>query len=143
MAGETSRCNAGNVRKLPSRGVLSARNASKISRRAWRPTMNFFEISSQVGGSHETDASKVKPNRGDADRCPKCGGFITMLKWLPPFRVELEVFGKALGDVAFGTGDDLILSERFLEAWTREGLKGLHDVTPVEIVRVKPKRFAA
>jgi len=32
--------------------------------------------------------------RGIAPKCLTCGKYIGMLPWLPPFRAELEVWGK-------------------------------------------------
>jgi hypothetical protein len=65
-----------------------------------------------------------------------------MLTWLPPYRVELKLRGKAFGDLSFGTGNDLLISEAFREAWVKECLKGLDRFDPVEIVRIRPVRAA-
>jgi hypothetical protein len=37
---------------------------------------------------------------GEAWRCPECNRFLTMLRWLPPYRVELERWGREYGDFA-------------------------------------------
>jgi hypothetical protein len=65
-----------------------------------------------------------------------------MLSWLPPFRVELRLFGKKFGDMSFGPGDDLLVSDAFQQAWVKEGLKGFDAFDPVEIVRVRPSKAA-
>jgi hypothetical protein len=55
---------------------------------------------------------------------------------LPPYRVEIETWGKAFGDVVFGFGTDLLVSERFASLWKEAGLVGLDGFDPVEIVKV-------
>jgi hypothetical protein len=62
-----------------------------------------------------------------------------MLKWLPPHRVELELLGEAFGDFVEGPGYEILISERFLEAFQAEGLIGLLGFHPVEVVRVRGK----
>lgn len=71
----------------------------------------------------------------DAVRCPQCGRFLTMLEWLPPYRVELERWGREYGDFD-NLGQDMIVSERFAEAFQNNGLKGLSEFEPVEVVNV-------
>ncbi|HSP79360.1 MAG TPA: hypothetical protein VLQ93_12570, partial [Myxococcaceae bacterium] len=60
----------------------------------------FFVLRGGATGSrYEADVEKAEPvNRADAPRCPRCGDFIGMLTWLPPYRVELELYGQELGD---------------------------------------------
>ena len=48
---------------------------------------------------------------GNAIRCPKCNKFMGMLPLLPPIKVEIELFGNNFGDIAFGTGDQILISE--------------------------------
>jgi len=79
-------------------------------------------------------------NVGDAPRCPKCGRFTGMLTWLPPYRVELETWGKHFGDIVEAGGNDLIVSHRFKQLYESHELKGLMRFEPVEIVRVKRHR---
>jgi len=85
------------------------------------------------------DPHNILPTR----RCPACGGPVSMLPWAPPFRAELETWGKRFGDMAFGSGDDLLISERFKDLWLKSGLVGLEGFEPVEIVKVvrRGKRF--
>jgi hypothetical protein len=40
----------------------------------------------------------------EAPRCPTCGRFVGMLKWQPPYRVEMDTWGDHFGDLAFGSG---------------------------------------
>ncbi|KFA90117.1 hypothetical protein [Archangium violaceum] len=101
----------------------------------------FFVLQDDVWGPHDTQGSKVEPiNRGDAPHCPRCGGAIGMLTWLPPYRVELELYGQGWGDFINGPGYNVLISERFAEAFRAEGLTGLLGFHPVDVVRVKRKR---
>jgi hypothetical protein len=81
------------------------------------------------------DADPV--NRGSALECPVCHGAITMLPWLPPYRAELEFWGKEAGDIAFGTGYELLVSDRFARLFRDVGLVGLSGFEKVEIVRTR------
>jgi hypothetical protein len=89
---------------------------------------------------YDAEVDTAEPeNRGEAPRCPRCGTFIGMLKWLPPYRVELELHGQELGDFMEGPGYELLISERFAEAFRAEGLTGLEGFHPVEVQRVRRK----
>jgi hypothetical protein len=79
-------------------------------------------------------------NVGDAPKCPKCGRFIGMLIWLPPFRVELETWGNEFGDIIDAGGNDLLVSHRFKRHYEAHHLKGLIGFEPVEIIKVKRHR---
>jgi hypothetical protein len=106
---------------------------------------SFFILEEPKPGSpqdkaHGTHALKEEGfNVGPAPLCPGCGGFIGLLQWLPPFRVELETWGKEFGDVMH-TGDELLVSEQFKETYTRAGLTGLLAFEPVEVIKVKRHR---
>ncbi len=94
-----------------------------------------------VGSSHDTEIETVDPvNTGEAERCARCGGFIGMLPWLPPYCCEVIIHGEAPGDFVQGNGDDLFLSERFATAFREQGLTGLKDFRPVEVLRVRGRR---
>ena len=87
-----------------------------------------------VGSRCDVDVEKVEPvNRTDAPRCPHCGDIIGLLTWLPPYRVKLELHGEELGDFIKGTGNERLISERFVEAFRAEGLTGLEGFHPVEV----------
>jgi len=50
-----------------------------------------------------TDFVQADPvNVGVALRCSVCNRFITGLPWLPPYRAELEFWGKEAGDSPSG-----------------------------------------
>lgn len=104
----------------------------------------FFCLDDDMYGTHDTQFSKVEPvNVGEAPECPKCGGVIGLLSWLPPYRVELELYGSALGDFVKGPGFQVLISERMAEAIRAAGLTGLLGFDPVEVVRVRRKRKSA
>jgi hypothetical protein len=47
------------------------------------------------------------------------------IRWLPPYRVEIETWGEAFGDVVFGRANDLLVSERFAFLWEEARLVGI------------------
>jgi hypothetical protein len=63
-----------------------------------------------------------------------------MLRWLPPYRVDLSLHGEEFGDLIKAPGDDLLVSERFSLAFRGEGLTGLNGFHPVEVLQVRRKR---
>ncbi len=103
---------------------------------------SFFHLDGNIVGSpYETRFNNTKPVRlGEARRCPACDDFVSMLPWLPPYRAELQAYGKALADIAFGPGGDLLVSDRFRNAWEAANLRGL-EFTPLERLRVRPARL--
>jgi len=105
------------------------------------PTSRFFVLEDGMFGPYDTKFSKVEPvNRGDPPQCPQCGEHMGMLTWLPPYRVELELYGQGFGDFVEGPGYDALISERMVESFRAEGLTGLMGFHPVEVVRVRRKR---
>ena len=90
---------------------------------------------------YDADAETTEPvNLGEGANCPRCGYPIGMRTWLPPYRVELVLYGEQPGDFMKVAGDDLLVSERFAQAFREEGLTGLEGFHPVEVVRVRRKR---
>ena len=105
------------------------------------PSPRFFLLKDEMWGEHDTKFVTVEPdNRGDAPRCVRCGDPIGMLPWLPPYRVELELYGQGPGDFMDGSGYELLVSERFAQAFRTEGLTGLLGFHPVEVTRMRRKR---
>jgi hypothetical protein len=78
--------------------------------------------------------------RGEAPRCPKCGAFVGMIPRLPPFRVELETWGRRFGDLVFGVSNDILVNERFKEAFLSSGLTGITGLLPADVVQVIARR---
>jgi hypothetical protein len=110
--------------------------ASEVSSQPTR----FFVMNELRGGHHDTKFSTVEPNIGPAESCPQCRKPLGMLTWQPPYRVELELYGKDFGDLAEGPGGDLLITERFAEDFKTEGLTGFSGFHPVEVTRVRRKR---
>lgn len=102
----------------------------------------FFALEKSASFSrYDTDVDTVEPeNLADAPRCPRCGDFIGMLVWLPPYQAELELYGEELGDYIQGPGYAWLISERFADAFRAEGLTGLEGFHPVDVQRVKCMR---
>ncbi len=78
--------------------------------------------------------------RGAAPRCPKCGDFVGGLPRLPPMQFELETWGQRFGDLAFGAGNDVLVTDQFKEAFLSSGLTGFFRFSPAEIVKVVARR---
>ena len=60
-----------------------------------------------------------------------------MLTWSPPYVAELECWTGRFGDLAFGPGDELLVSEHFRQGWQASGLSGLSGFDPVKVSGVK------
>jgi hypothetical protein len=103
--------------------------------------MNFFVLDQPNAcdaqeGFGPTDASREDGfTTGEALRCPQCSRYLTMLRWLPPYRVELHTWGSEYGDFA-DIGQEMIVSERFAQVFQENGLQGLSGFEPIEIVKV-------
>ena len=120
----------------------------KGSRNRERLFMEFFVLNPRPKGKHEcarTDFLQEEGfNVGEAPECQLCGTTTGKLSWLPPYRVELETWGKVFGDFAFfGAAGDFLVSERFKQIYGQEELSGLSEFAPVEIVKVKRYRKPA
>lgn len=103
--------------------------------------MSFYVLRNPIGRDDYqrfavTELISAEPmNQGDAPSCPRCGTTIGLLNWLPPYRVELEVWSKEYGDIAFGVSK-LLISERVKMLYEAEGLSGLEGFHEVEIVKI-------
>jgi hypothetical protein len=103
------------------------------------PPPRFFVLEKLREGHHDTEFDADVINTGPGMRCPQCGNYVGLLSWEPPYRGELELYGKDYGDLMMGP-TDLLVTERFAEAFKAEGLTGLSGFHPVEITRVRRKR---
>lgn len=102
--------------------------------------MKFYVLEQQPTdhkSPFRTDYLPKKERYGDACRCKACGEIIGPRIWLPPYNVELELWGEGFGDLAFSFAPDFLVSEYFKKEYEGYGLKGLHGFEPVEVVRVK------
>ena len=105
--------------------------------------MNFFVLAhpkEPVDDALTDFLPVLGSKRGDAPRCPKCGNAIGMMPELPPIRVELETWGKRYGDLAFGVGNELLVDERFKDAFLSSGLTGFSGFTPAQVTKVIARR---
>jgi hypothetical protein len=106
--------------------------------------MQFYVLEHKVGATFETTFLDMEPSHTgegkDRQACPVCGEHVGMLPWLPPYRAEIKAYGKALGDVAFGPGNDLLVSAQFRAAWEATKLRGL-EFAPIERLRIRPARL--
>lgn len=102
----------------------------------------FYVLQKEVVGSrYEVVVDEVEPiSLGKGANCPSCGKPVGMLPWLPPYRVQLEMYGEALGDFIETTGYEFFVSERLKNAFHAEGLTGLQGFHPVEVLRVRRMR---
>ncbi|MBX7166846.1 MAG: hypothetical protein K1X74_11000 [Pirellulales bacterium] len=89
-----------------------------------------------------TEALTAEGTRyGDAPRCPECGNIIGLRQWLPPYRVELETWGREFGDFAFaGGGVSFLVSLRFKALWELHDLVGLSGFNLVELAKIRHHR---
>jgi hypothetical protein len=103
--------------------------------------MRFYDLDRHPSGIAETCFSKKAGyNQGHADQCAVCGAFTSSLTWLPPYQVEIELYGKQFGDLAFGYGgNDFLVSQRFREVYYQHELTGLVGFDPIEVIKVKNK----
>lgn len=102
--------------------------------------MSFFVLtnrkSTEVRGV--TDFEPVEPvHTGDAPRCQSCDNAIGMLRWLPPCHADLELWGQTASDIAFGPGNELLVSDSFRALYEEHGLTGLSGFHPVQLHRTK------
>jgi len=109
----------------------------------FRRAMKFYVLESPDLGEEQeprlavTDFVPEDPvNRGDPQLCPVCQKPIGMLPWLPPYRVELEFWGREPGDIAF-FGGELLISHRFQHLWKQARLVGLSGFERAEVVKTK------
>ena len=102
--------------------------------------MQFYVLRKEIGCETETEYEPHgSMNLGEPLGCPECGEFYGMKRWLPPYRVELHRHGSILGDMIFDVGNDILVNQSFVTAWTARDLKGLEPLYPVEVVSVRPR----
>jgi hypothetical protein len=108
--------------------------------------MNFYVLEPDGGicfGTKWAYADQVDPVRfGEGDKCTVCGGPIGGRRWLPPHRIKLSsAKPEKWGDILWGAGFLLMVSDRFKTIYEAEGLTGITVFhPPAEIVRVGRKK---
>jgi hypothetical protein len=106
--------------------------------------MPFFVLHPVVGSERETEFGETPPvHLGAAPECPKCGSFVGSKPWLPPYRAIVKGHGHELGDVAFGVGSSLLVSEALRRAWETAGLRGIVRFAELDELQVRPAKLAS
>jgi hypothetical protein len=108
--------------------------------------MKFFVLTNPEAGKVNavTDFLAASGSTlGDAPQCPVCGKYIGMLPLLPPVRVELVAWGTVWGDIAFGSGDQILVSQKLKRLFLEEGLAGFERFDPVEVVNIRRHHLSA
>lgn len=77
---------------------------------------------------------------GEAPQCSICGHYIGGLPLLPPYRFKVQLFGNKFPDMFVEIGDQILLSERLVEAFKNAGLQGLDGLNEVQIDKVKSRK---
>ncbi|MBX7105642.1 MAG: hypothetical protein K1X57_16280 [Gemmataceae bacterium] len=107
--------------------------------------MKFYVATKPVPGSRRDYDGRIDLNHadsllsGDAPRCPACGRIIGLRQWLPPYRLEMETWGRHYGDFEC-LGEDWVISERLRDLFLCNNLKGLTEFEEVDIVRITYRR---
>jgi hypothetical protein len=108
--------------------------------------MSFYVLKPDRGirfGTKWAYADQVDPVRfGEGDKCPVCGGAIGGRRWLPPHRIKLSsAKPEKWGDILWGAGFLLMVSDRFKTIYEVEDLTGITVFHPsAEIVRVGKRK---
>lgn len=103
---------------------------------------NFYILEPADGkmfGTKWAYADLLPPiNTGDSEKCPVCGGSVSLRRWLPPFRIKLSsAKPNKWGDFVWGAGFPLLVSTKFKEIYEQEGLTGIEEFSAqVDIVRM-------
>lgn len=102
----------------------------------------FYVLKHVVDHPGETQFGDLVEKTGRAPKCPACGEFIGPLPWRPPYRVEIETWTGQFGDLAFGAGNNALVSERFEAIYDEHGLTGLEGFNRVRVMKVvRHKKF--
>jgi hypothetical protein len=72
----------------------------------------------------------------DAPVCPQCGGYVGGLIWIPPYKIELEMYTKQFGNVVLGSGNDLVVDDYFKSRFEETDLTGLEFSGEAEVVKL-------
>lgn len=105
--------------------------------------MNKFYViepaDGKMFGTKWAYAEPLEPsNLGESQKCPVCGGAVSLRRWLPPHRIKLSSAKPSKwGDFVWGAGSPLLVSSKFREIYEQEELSGIEEFSfPVEIIRM-------
>jgi hypothetical protein len=102
--------------------------------------MSFFVLRNPRAedGSTTTDFIPVSNAvLGDAPRCHACGRYTGLRPLLVPLEVDVELWGHSWGDVAFGPGDQLLISDKSKGAFENACIRGFERIESVTVRRVR------
>ncbi len=100
---------------------------------------NLQPIGGNLFGRKWAYGETITPTHyGEAALCPVCHSAVTLMRWLPPYRIKLSRSKPEWwGDFVFGVGFSLLVSARFKSIYEKEGLTGIAEFSPpVDIVRL-------
>jgi hypothetical protein len=86
-------------------------------------------------GHADTEWMRATRSFGDAPQCPQCGTYYAGMEWLPPYKIELEMFTQQYGNVAMGSGGKIIVDEYFKDCFEKTSISGLEIADKVEIAK--------
>jgi hypothetical protein len=100
-----------------------------VQRRVWKhPPFNDAAVDA-------FDPTRSKP--GAPPSCERCGKPMGWGEWLPPFKVQLETWGRKYGEIVeLSRLNEILVSERFRRVYEATGLVGLTGFGAVEITDV-------
>ncbi len=75
---------------------------------------------------------------GNAEKCPVCGGFVSMLELVPP--IEIILSNGFLADFIFGEITPFIVSQKFKEVYLKDEIKGVKEFLPVSVKRIRGQK---
>jgi hypothetical protein len=98
--------------------------------------MKFWVLEyTQTSEAFTTHYEPCSPkNTTPAPVCDRCGLAIGARVWVQPYRVRLKLYGENFGDFVFCSVTDILVSEGFLDAYTRSDLKGFVGFEKVEVL---------
>jgi hypothetical protein len=62
------------------------------------------------------------------------------MQLLPPIRLELKAWGSRWGDVVFGVGDQILISNMLKDLFVEAGLVDFARLDPVEMVKISRRK---
>lgn len=104
-------------------------------------TERFYVLENPPVGSLEDRIGGMSvyqhaPILGEAPRCERCGKFRGLMRWLPPYEVDIETWGQEFGDIAT-LGRELVLSERLKLLCESIPVIGLTDFEEAQVISVR------
>lgn len=81
---------------------------------------------------------------GEAPRCPICGNFVGVKKWLPPHEIEIvQADPNRLGDFLWGSFYPFLISERLHQIIREERIQGFDQVyEPATVTKSRGRKKA-